>query len=393
MKTLITIVLACLSVGSLATPIASFRPSNSAGFIFRKILLPGLHTWVFDQRTTSPDAKRNVSDDVTEAPVTEKLHRGGRDAVEEAPISFGESDLFLPLFDTRLASSARRDEGSGALLFPGNTPPSRVPQESTNPSDEGSGDFVFPKHITLRQEVTTDGQVQQPCSLQAGAILVNGTCERLLSKGPCAEGEWLLLRDNRTECAPRPCPFGQLEYEERCVNASDVSMCDQGQILYVDFTGFTMCDCETDFFYDPWSGNCYAQHEKGPCGFRQYLEVSDSGSVECVENDCVTDGYIRDSNFSGCFRKMYRGFCEQKFLIFHHNNKTAECFAIDIRNIFDVTTLRACPSGSLRDYLGECREQFRLPSVSSDPMKYGTCPPAYIRDPRGTCRRVHNVLG
>lgn len=386
MKTVITVILAYLAVISKAKP-SSHGPSNSNGLN----IWSGIVFEIFDRVDTN------------EATDAGNHSRGNSDALDEDPIFFDGFGPDLPVRD-RATINTTEGSGDGQLHFPGRNTSSRgvAVDRTALTEEEGSGSFIYPSRGSSHGEVLNEEDSADwipdkgNCTLETGYIIVNGTCERLLTIGLCAEGEWLVLRDNLTECVPRLCPFGELHYNGKCVNVSDVSVCNEGQILYVDFTGYTMCDCETGLIYDAWSGNCYAKHERGSCNFGQYLEVSEAGIVECVPNDCLLDNYVRDENFTGCYRKTYRGYCEPKFLITHHNNNTADCFtqtSVDDRNIYDVPVLRACPEGSVRSHVNECRERFRLPSLTADPSTFGNCKPGHIQGPGGTCRRIHRVLG
>lgn len=251
-------------------------------------------------------------------------------------------------------------------------------------------------HLILAAAVDQDTISNGNCSLAAGQVMHNDTCKRLLAQATCAEGEWLVLGENDlAECKPRPCPFGQLKYNAECVAPENTTVCSYGKILYVEMTGDTYCDCEPGFKYDPFSGNCYARYEQGPCLFGNYLDLtkeSNCTTMECVPNKCEIDGFISGRNDNLCYRKMYSGFCESAYQLFHQVNQTVECGAMIWRSIFDVATLRTCPEGSVRDHRQECRQLFHVPSISSYPSMNGECSIGFIKDPNGICRRVHSIL-
>ncbi|KAK3861051.1 hypothetical protein Pcinc_032949 [Petrolisthes cinctipes] len=268
------------------------------------------------------------------------------------------------------------------------------------------------------------------CLLSSGNVLHEGLCKRLLAQETCAEKEWLVLIDNNNdntrpiaECKPRPCPFGKLEYKGECVNPSDGNICAYGQMLYVEMTGETYCDCEYGFTYDLISGNCYARQEQGQCSFGHYLDLTEDCTVACVPNTCLVDGFVGGknedhtavnsrtngdhtvansrtnedhtaaANSMTCYRKMYYGFCDDAYKIYHQVNGTVECNDIFIRSIFDVVTLRNCPIGSRRDFQDRCRQLYRVPSASTYKSLHGECGVGFKKDPRGTCRKVHSIFG
>nr|XP_027206669.1 uncharacterized protein LOC113800144 isoform X1 [Penaeus vannamei] len=296
----------------------------------------------------------------------------------------------------------KEDVGSGAgslLFFPteGASPPS-APKATTEASESSDG-FVFPSHISVaaskeeKDAVRGSARAEGECALSQGLVMVNGSCERLLARNHCAKDEWLLLREGAAKCEKRPCPWGEIFFEDRCVNPIELSVCDSGQVLYIDFSGRSVCDCDAGFLYDPWSGNCFARHEKGSCNFGEYVDVSASGMVECVRNPCISNGYVKEAATGLCFRKMYGGFCEDADLLFHRSNRTAECRKVSLHNILDVPELRECPAGSIRDYLNVCRETFHVATLTSYPVLYGGCPGGFVRDPSGTCRKTSRLFG
>lgn len=297
-----------------------------------------------------------------------------------------------------------QDEGSGgssSIGFPGqnqeDSSPSPVP--SANAGDDGSGDIVFfPTPIKLdlsNRDANDANRGKEECSAESGFLNFNGTCTRMLARNGCPKGEWFALNSKKNvgECVIQPCPAGQLMYMGKCVNVLDNTVCGEGQMLYVDFTGYVHCDCLPNFFYDPWSGKCFAQGDQGYCNFGQYLVINQKGVVECSKNPCLVDGYVYHNESGRCYRKLYRGFCDEGLLLTYPNNGTAECQAILIRGVFDLPTLRSCTAGSLRDFAGNCRQEFRIPSSSSYPTIYGGCPPSHTKDPLGNCRKTHSLFG
>ncbi|KAK7071014.1 hypothetical protein SK128_019483 [Halocaridina rubra] len=206
--------------------------------------------------------------------------------------------------------------------------------------------------------------------------------------------EWFVKNSTDAgSCVPRPCPIGELMFEKKCINITDNTVCNEGQMLYVDFTGLVHCDCKPNFIYDPWSGNCFALGDQGYCNFGQHLVMGANGTVNCEKNPCYLNGYAFHNDTKICYRKMFRGFCDEGFLIVHEVNRTAECGAIVAHSIFDLPTMRSCNGGTIRDYTGTCREQFTVPVSSFYPVMYGQCPLGFMKDPQGDCRKIHKLFG
>lgn len=233
------------------------------------------------------------------------------------------------------------------------------------------------------------------CGPKYGTAVYNGTCQRLLTQSLCLQGEWLVKKkdSNEGECVARNCPKGQLYFEKKCVNITGNALCSRGQMLYVDLTGRVQCDCEPNYFYDPFQGQCFAQHERGSCSFGQYLEVTNSGRVACVANPCRMEGFLRNSVNGRCYRKQYIGICAHPFSVnFSDENMTVHCIAKSPHTIFDLPTMKACPPGSLRDFSGACREDFRVAAENVYPSSFGTCMNGFIMDPMGNCRKANKLF-
>ncbi|XP_050716741.1 uncharacterized protein LOC126998759 [Eriocheir sinensis] len=171
-----------------------------------------------------------------------------------------------------------------------------------------------------------------------------------------------MVAEYQPECRPLTCPLGMLEHQGQCVNLTDRTVCDGGQVLYVDQTGSTFCDCVNDYFYYPWDGQCYARQERGPCDFGFYLDLDENGSVDCVPNFCQVDDFVKNRTTGGCVRKGYVGYCPEDRLQFHENKEISKCVLVDVRTIFGPAVTRPCRPGSGRDRFGRFREEYVMPS-------------------------------
>ncbi|KAK3875637.1 hypothetical protein Pcinc_019491 [Petrolisthes cinctipes] len=360
--------------------------------------------WLFKKQRQQPTEPTTTNTVPTTTRVVPNLFVIGNRVqnVPRVPIVFNLHSItkFNTTPSSTTSSSATPSSSSEAVIsrvvFPGEGRTSSIiSHQQTN--DDNSTSCVDQQHPALLTAIDQDTNSTDTCTLSAGQVMHNGTCKRLLAQETCVEGEWLVLAGNdNAECRPRPCPYGQLEYNGECVTPENTNVCGYGKILYVEMTGETYCDCEQGCIYDAFSGNCYARYEQGPCTFGNYLDrtvKSNCTTMECVPNECEVDGFISGRNDKACYRKMYSGFCESAYLLFHQVNQTVECAAMLLRNVFDVATLRTCPEGSLRDHLQQCRRVFHIPSDTSHPSMYGECSFGFLKDPRGICRRVHSILG
>ena len=298
------------------------------------------------------------------------------------PIMFGENN-------GKPTGVTEKNEGSGGLegsisafIFPTLRPKSSVITES-------------PLNNPTESAFTVDFRNVDNCSLALGMIKYEDKCERLLARSACAEGEWLVLSESEKEaiCQKRPCPFGSVFYKNECINLNTFEACPAGQILFVDYKGNAECDCEVNFHYMPWFGECVPEHEKGQCNFGEYIELSKiTGQIECVTNPCVMPGYIMNNKTGSCYKKLYKGICSGS-VQFTEKERTAECLNFQGNNIFEVPTLRSCPPGSRRDFLKNCRKSFRVPTRHSTSSFFGRCPKGYVKRPRGGCKKLTSLFG
>ncbi|XP_050715440.1 uncharacterized protein LOC126998093 [Eriocheir sinensis] len=293
------------------------------------------------------------------------------------------------------------------IFFPGETPPApAVGHDVRGPSDDGGdqdhgdassskitnvGAVWFPR---VTRDVMPAGDAND-CGVKPDLTYTyEGSTWELLSRGRCPVGEWVVMVAKcQPECRPVPCPSGQLEHQGRCVNLTDPTVCGGGQVLYVDQTGSTFCDCENDHFFYPWDGQCYARQGKGPCDFGFYLDLNENGSVECMPNYCQVDDFVKNPTTGKCVRKGYVGYCPEDRLQFHENNTIVDCFLLDIRTIFTRAVTSSCTSGSGLSHLGGCRSEFVVPSVTALPRSLTAgCYAGTLSVTGGACRRINNYV-
>ena len=230
------------------------------------------------------------------------------------------------------------------------------------------------------------------CDLRNGQALHGDKCSMLLSQGPCLDQHWLvLLETGLPVCAHRKCSWDKLLYKGRCVDPLDHTICGKGQIFYVDLFGKTECDCEENRVYEPESGNCYAQHEKGFCQMSEHIEIARNGAPVCVTNPCYGEDLVQ---YDGrCYKKLYDGVCPESQLVLKKAHGTAECDYIIPHSIFGVGIQTACPSGSRRGFLRQCRSVFRVPTQKTFPKQRGECPSSFFGGFGNTCRKTVGLFG
>ncbi|XP_076060394.1 uncharacterized protein LOC143036690 [Oratosquilla oratoria] len=300
-------------------------------------------------------------------------------------------------------SESKQTQPNIAISFPTTPPEKKLPVLPTIEENSGSGDgdVVFPDLRENSESTANDfilnllNDNSTECDIDIGFVPFNGSCERLLARGSCAAGEWLVYEGDRFQCQIRPCPWKQVLFDGVCVNVSSFDVCPRGHILYVDLSGEASCDCQHGYVYGPRSGECYAQYTQGPCNLGHYVVIDPIfGSVKCVPNPCDLDGWLHHEPSNKCYLKLYDGFCNQKALWFNEVNRTVSCKDVLPFNIFHTPKLNSCPPGSLRDFVQKCRAYLpRIPVSSTYPTaKIGACPPGYTRDPLGTCKKVFSLF-
>ena len=270
---------------------------------------------------------------------------------------------------------------------------------STDHFHEKDSDYGAPVHDTSVHETNNPpkgagvgfNDAREKCA-DDGQAFYQGSCEYLLITGPCKKTEWLVLNDEgHAICQHRPCPYGSLYYG-RCVEPTDPTICPRGQILYVDLHGNVDCDCDKDFWYDPSSGMCFAQHEQGFCAYKKHILVIGDTQLQCVNNDCENDYYVRFE--ARCYEKEYIGYCPPDRISINDAGR-AECLTIQPFSIFGLPRLESCAAGSKKSYSGRCAKVFRLPAVSSEWAKGGRCRLGLKLDTRTNkvCRKSNSVFG
>uniref|UniRef100_A0A0P4WBX7 DUF4789 domain-containing protein n=1 Tax=Scylla olivacea TaxID=85551 RepID=A0A0P4WBX7_SCYOL len=292
------------------------------------------------------------------------------------------------------AAAGKTLERSESIMFPGDVSGgsgSGDPEQITA-SGDAAAELVLPNLNRASKPIEATGDCVLNETLK---ISFNGSTWKLFHRDQCAEGEWVLMvAECQPGCQPRPCPTGQLLYQKKCVSPSDPTVCGEGQILYLDQRGNTYCDCEKDHFYHPWSSQCYARRERGRCDFGFFIDLDENGEVDCVPNPCQVDGFEMDPDSGRCFRKDFDGYCPTVSLQFNYNNLTVGCELIDIRNLFDSPITKSCPTGSRVGYLGDCREEVVIPSITSRPRSLsGGCRSGSILSENGSCRRLNTYVG
>merc|ERR1739838_1129078 len=98
--------------------------------------------------------------------------------------------------------------------------------------------------------------------------------------------------DGTPSCHVRKCPWGSLYHEGQCIDPSDESVCGPGQILYVNLSGETECDCMPNYSYHDITDTCFVEHEQGFCNNGFFVERDDRNKLKCVRNPCSVNRYL-----------------------------------------------------------------------------------------------------
>jgi len=231
------------------------------------------------------------------------------------------------------------------------------------------------------------------CTLHNRQIWYNDTCHSLLEKHTCGDDEWKVLTEDLIPvCKVLPCPDNLLMFNGSCVDASDVTLCPRGQILYVDLLGEAACDCQTDYFYDSDKDECYTHHEQGSCEHSYYLEFDENENSICVPNPCVEDNSVQHNG--ECFEKNYSGYCEPQLLEPSASGTSADCINFIVtRTIFAAPTLRSCRRGSRRDRFRKCRSVFIVPTQTTMKATNGSCKiTGFELDEEGNCKAAYKLF-
>jgi hypothetical protein len=126
-------------------------------------------------------------------------------------------------------------------------------------------------------------------------VLFQEYCYELLEKGPCKDGEWLILDINyaptiKPKCSKRICDSDNVFWpkEGRCLLTLNQTVCHKpGTSLYNDVYGLGSCDCKKSKASAMYiTGTCYNLYTQGPCK-KGYIFI-ENGKWEpiCHKNPC-----------------------------------------------------------------------------------------------------------
>jgi len=177
----------------------------------------------------------------------------------------------------------------------------------------------------------------------------DGRCYPLLHRGPCPDGQWLVLAaDGRgqvwTTCEERTCPCSpddplmcEVRYEANRRNgghhgqlcesgcrvalaAEQDGLCGRGEQLLVSPYGRGICGCRrtarggkrSPHIRWPEDQTCYPLHERGPCPANQTLQYdAKNARIVCVATLCPQGMILyRDGR---CYRLHRQGPCQPGF--------------------------------------------------------------------------------
>lgn len=227
------------------------------------------------------------------------------------------------------------------------------------------------------RRATTQNRHQSPgqgCNLLQGNVLWPGDtsrCAQVLSRGPCPQGQWVILSNNIAEesiCAPRlPCVGADaVMMDGKCYHRSDNSICPPTMTIQTNEFGNGECECQAGTIYHQHSNRCYTPYSQGPCptGFIiKAVDLGDRSTSECVRNPCpdqnmapldqqciVANGI---STPGQCHRINTAGPCNNGILSIDGTSAEPGC---SDRSIFSGGI--PCRRGSKKDQQGRCRKVF-----------------------------------
>lgn len=269
------------------------------------------------------------------------------------------------------------------------TPENIIMHTSGNPINFPPTNNINQQNNELNTALETNGG---SCNVADGRAVYRGVCSLLLARSACLPNHWLVLpQDGTAICQLLDCPLGTLKLGDSCVDPNDEKVCGEGQMLYVNLSGESECDCEPDHYYHHFSGKCYAKHDQGFCQTSFYLELNELNELICVANPCHQNGFVKIGD--RCFKKNYEGICPQADVNPILENGTAECMEIIPLTVFRTVIQTVCPSGSKRIYFRQCRSVYRIPTQRKVPKKLGFCPQGFVGGINKNCRHTFSLFG
>ncbi|XP_076042700.1 uncharacterized protein LOC143026351 [Oratosquilla oratoria] len=212
------------------------------------------------------------------------------------------------------------------------------------------------------------------CDTSVGEVLwpSTGRCERVMTRGPCEIGLFVMVDRSTGQpvCRPRPCEASQVLFRGSCIPALSHHVCPKGMMLQPNEYGENECDCPLDKVFYRGDGSCVTPYSQGPCPPGQVIKIEDSGShgrARCVPNDCPAPNMVRiDSQCypstaptATCYTLNTPGPCQEGTLRLDITYHQPTCLAFSTHALLANLPPVSCPRGSYRDSLTRrCRINF-----------------------------------
>ncbi|KAL1117903.1 hypothetical protein AAG570_004216 [Ranatra chinensis] len=159
---------------------------------------------------------------------------------------------------------------------------------------------------------------------QEAKVHYGGSCWDLLRRGPCAQGQWLVLDplsapDAVPKCARKPCANDQVLWPDDglCRPEKNQTVClKSGTTLGTDHYGMGTCNCISKERVIHSDGVCYFLYKKGPCKAGSILVQNKEGDTVCQRDPCFKQNamatnstYVQWEDTKQCFPLESRGPC------------------------------------------------------------------------------------
>eukprot|EP00095_Tigriopus_kingsejongensis_P011175 maker-scaffold456_size166325-snap-gene-0.23 protein:Tk11175 transcript:maker-scaffold456_size166325-snap-gene-0.23-mRNA-1 annotation:"hypothetical protein L798_10359" len=245
----------------------------------------------------------------------------------------------------------------------------KLGEEDYTDVEETNGDSEYDEATTV-----TAAEEDKSCSSVELSWINPNTgeeeCHALTSQGPCAETEWFVMVKDSTEepqgfCVERPCPKDQVLYQENCEEITSLLDCPFGMELLSNPFGEGECDCFEGLIavYNETIEEfaCYPEYSLEPCTEpnQQLQKVEGLNEFQCQDVPCEEGERLFDEL---CLADID---CTSEA---PGDEELIETFCnFGIRQL--LTLPEKCEDGKMRDYQGNCKEEFNFGGGATRPRR------------------------